>query len=235
MKTAFRRGESLDAANIIAVLEGTDKKEECVVLSAHYDHLGVEDGRIFNGAYDNAAGVASVIETAAAFAAAAAEGVRPARSVVFYLPDAEELGGVGSMRILDYPPFPLTKISAAVNIDGIGREDEAHPRLKDFVHFYMSRRGREELEEIRDQSAPVSRKLRLRHRESYGGSDHIFFERAGIPVIALSTGHPKDHHKPTDTADKLDFRNIRDIARLAFACVWRIADAEDPVTRNYLR
>ena len=231
MKTAYETYSTLEAKNVLGYIEGTDKKDEWIILTAHYDHLGMEDGRVFNGAYDNAAGVASVIETAGAFAAAAEEGFRPRRSVVFYLPDAEELGGVGSMHFLDNPPFPLAKISAAINIDGIGREDADNPRLKDFVHFYISRLGGEELGDIRDLSASVSRGLRLHDRDGYGGSDHAFFERKGIPVIALSTGHPGDHHKPTDTADKLDYKNIQDIARLAFACAWRIANSEERIKR----
>jgi Zn-dependent M28 family amino/carboxypeptidase len=235
MISSFRRSESIQAANIIAFLKGSDKKEECVVVSAHYDHLGIEGGEIYNGAYDNAAGVAAVLAVARAFSEAAAEGIRPKRNVVFYLCDAEELGGVGSMFFLDNPPFSLNYITADLNIDGIGREDESRPRLKDFVHFYMSRAGRDKLREIRDEAAVASPKLRLVHRESYGGSDHAFFERAGIPVIALSTGHPKDHHKPTDTADKLDYLNIRDIARLAFACAWLIADDDQMIERAVVR
>lgn len=226
MKTSFLRGESIPAVNIIGLLEGTEKKEECVIVSAHYDHLGMKGKQVYNGAYDNAAGIAAVIAVAKAFAAAAVDGTRPRRSVLFFLPDAEELGGVGSMHILDNPPVPLENIAVDINIDGIGREDSSRPHLKDFVHFYMSQMGRDELTTIRESAAVVSPKLRLEHREKYGGSDHIFFERAGIPVIALSTGQPKDHHKTTDTADKLDYRNIRDIARLTFACAWHIANQD---------
>jgi Zn-dependent M28 family amino/carboxypeptidase len=152
--------------------------------------------------------------------------------VLFLLPDAEELGGVGSMHLIDNPPFPLPGISANINLDELGREDSSPPKLKDFVYFYLSRMGREELRSIRDKAAVVFTELFLEHRESYSGSDHIFFERTGIPVIVLSTGQPRDHHQPMDAADKLDYKNVRDIARLAFASAWQIANSSEKIGRN---
>jgi len=169
---------------------------------------------------------------AEAFASAARDGRRPARNVVFLAPDAEELGGLGSKFYLEHPLFPLSGVLADINIDGIGREDAERPGLRDFVHLYLSRNGRADLASVRDRALEwTAPSLRVEPRENYSGSDHAFFEERLIPAIAFSTGQPRDHHRPTDTPDMLGYRNIRDIARLAFAMAWEIAFDERPIER----
>jgi hypothetical protein len=230
MKTSFETLETISAENVLGYLEGCDKKQECIIFTAHYDHLGKSGQNIYNGAYDNASGVAAVMEIAEAFVTACAEGHCPRRSLLFLTPDAEELGGIGSIYYTDHPVFPLSDTVVDVNIDGIGREDASRPGLKDFVHVYLSRNGKPDLQKMRDEAIDaISIKLRLEQRENYGGSDNVFFERELIPAIALSTGHPKDHHKPTDTADKIKYKNVQAIAQLAFAMAWEIANSEQRI------
>jgi len=232
MKTTYETLETISAENVLGYIEGSDIKEECLILSAHYDHLGKSGQDIYNGAYDNAAGVATVMEIAEAFMMASEDGHFPRRSVLFLAPDAEEIGGVGSIYYLDHPVFPPSETAVDINIDGIGREDASRPKLKNFVHVYLSRNGRTDLKKMRDRAVEaLATDLRLEWRESYAGSDNVFFERVMIPAIALGTGQPRDHHKPTDTADKIKYKNVQDIARLAFAFAWEIANSENTIQR----
>jgi len=232
MKTSYEMLETISAENVLGYIEGSDKKEECVIFSAHYDHLGKSGKTIYNGAYDNAAGVAAVMEIAEAFAMALQGGFTPKRSVLFLTPDAEEIGGVGSIYYLDHPVFPPSETVVDINIDGIGREDASRPELKDFVHVYLSKNGRADLKKMRDRAVDtLSMNLRLEWRENYAGSDNAFFERELIPAIALGTGQPKDHHKPTDTSDKIKYKNVQKIAQLAFAMAWEIANSENKIQR----
>jgi hypothetical protein len=232
MKTSYETLETIAAENVLGYIEGSDIKQECVVFTAHYDHLGKSGDAIYNGAYDNAAGVAAVMEIAEAFAMASEGGNRPRRSVLFLTPDAEEIGGVGSIYYLDHPVFPLEETAVDINIDGIGREDASRPELKKFVHVYLSKNGRADLKKVKDRAAEaLSIDLHLEWRENYAGSDNAFFERHLIPAIALGTGQPKDHHKPTDTADKINYTNVQKIAQLAFAMAWEITNSENTVQR----
>jgi hypothetical protein len=235
MVTSFEEKESVAGENVLGYLGGAGEGRECLVLTAHHDHLGKSGEDIYHGAYDNAAGVAALIEIAEAFATAARGGHRAPRSVVFLSPDAEELGGVGTRYYLEHPLFPLSDTSADINIDGIGREDAERPGLRNFVHLYLSRNGKADLREVRGRAAELlATRLRLEPRDDYAGSDHALFEDRLIPAVAFSTGHPKDHHRPTDTADKLDYGNVRDIARLAFAMAWEIACGERKIERIIL-
>ncbi|MDH4195930.1 MAG: M28 family peptidase [Candidatus Aminicenantes bacterium] len=232
MVSAYEEADSIFGENVLAYLEGTAEGRECLVLTAHYDHLGKSGAEIFNGAYDNAAGVASLLEIAEAFASAARDGHRPPRSIVFLAPDAEELGGLGSRFYLESPVFPLSDTLADINLDGIGREDVERPDLEDFVHLYLSRNGRADLRRIKTGALErLATRLRIEPRDSYAGSDHAVFEERLIPAVALTTGQPKDRHQPTDTADKIDYQSVRDIARLAFAMAWEIAFGERPIKR----
>ena len=232
METMYETLETISAENVLGYIEGSDLKEECLVLSSHYDHLGKSGQDIFNGAYDNAAGVAAVMEIAEAFAMALEGGYNPRRSILFLTPDAEEIGGVGSIYYLDHPLFPSSETVVDINIDGIGREDSSRPELKDFVHIYLSKNGRADLKKMKDRVVEsIGTDLRLEWRESYSGSDNAFFERVMIPAIALGTGQPKDHHKPTDTAEKIQYKNVQDIARFAFALAWEIAKNENTIRR----
>ncbi len=232
MVTAFEDKGTLPGENVLGYIEGTDDNQECVILTAHYDHLGKSGSGVYNGAYDNAAGVAALIEIAGALSAAVQDGQRPRRSVIFLTPDAEELGGIGSKHYLEHPIFDASKTVVDINIDGIGREDAERPGLQNYVHLYLSRNGKSDLNRAKEAAAAaLSSKLRLERRDDYGGSDNTFFEEKRIPAVAFSTGHPKDHHQPTDTADKLDLKNIRAIARLAFGVAWEIANAEKPIRR----
>ena len=112
-------------------MRGNDPKlaDELVVISAHYDHLGERNGTIFYGADDNASGTSTVLAMAQAFSDAVADGIPPRRSVLLLFVSGEEKGLLGSQYYAANPVFPLEKTIADINIDMIGRYDEAHCRL----------------------------------------------------------------------------------------------------------
>ncbi|MFN9957766.1 MAG: M28 family peptidase, partial [bacterium] len=113
----------LSSTNVLGVIEGTDKKDEWLIVTAHYDHEGVKDGAIYYGADDDGSGTVSVIEMAEAFAKAKAEGKGPRRSVLFMTVSGEEKGLWGSEFYSDHPTVALEKVTANLNIDMIGRID----------------------------------------------------------------------------------------------------------------
>ena len=116
--------DRLESSNIIGVLEGTDLKDEFLVITAHYDHLGKrENNTIYYGADDDGSGTVSVLELAEAFVKAKAAGKGPRRSVVFMTVSGEEKGLWGSAFYSDHPVFPLEKTTANLNIDMVGRID----------------------------------------------------------------------------------------------------------------
>jgi Zn-dependent M28 family amino/carboxypeptidase len=118
---------NLESSNVIGLMEGTDKKDEYVVLTAHYDHLGKrDDGTIYYGADDDGSGTVSVIEMAEAFAEAKAKGKGPRRSILFMTVSGEEKGLWGSEYYANHPVYPLAKTSVDLNTDMIGRIDPSY-------------------------------------------------------------------------------------------------------------
>ena len=107
-------------------VEGTDKKEEVVVVTAHYDHIGVHDGEVFNGADDDGSGTTALLMMAKAFSKAKEDGNGPRRSILFMPVSAEEKGLLGSRYYSENPIFNLKNTVADLNIDMIGRVDQAH-------------------------------------------------------------------------------------------------------------
>lgn len=225
MKTLYENYGTVDAKNVLAYIEGTDKKDEWIILTAHYDHLGTHRGDIYNGADDNASGVAALLEIAEAFVLAAKNGQRPRRTLLFLSPDAEEIGANGSLFYVENPLTSLNNTAVDINIDSIGRDDAQRPELKDFVYVYTSQNGRDALNEARSKAEEkFSDKPRIEIKPTAPGSDNYMFEREGVPVIAYTTGHNRDYHQPSDTQDKLDYPNLYRIVRLVFITTWEIAN-----------
>ncbi len=125
-----RNASPLATENVLGFIEGTDKKDEIVVVTAHYDHVGMDTTRqgdqIYNGANDDGSGTVAVIELAEAFALAKKDGFGPRRSVLFMTVTGEEKGLLGSEYYAENPVFPLENTVADVNIDMIGRMDTEH-------------------------------------------------------------------------------------------------------------
>jgi hypothetical protein len=219
----------LQTANVIGIIEGTDKKSEAVVVVAHYDHLGEERGKIYFGADDNASGTAAVIEIAEAFACAARDGFRPRRTVIFLAVSAEELGLYGSKYYSQNPVISLDSTYACVNIDMIGRAETKLENYPDYIsgYAYVSRDILEVARECDTLMAP-DLEDRIEFRAGLrGGSDHYYFAKHGIPSLFYFEGFHRDYHQPTDTPDKILYERMEKIVRAIFATTWELANREE--------
>ncbi|MFT4595155.1 MAG: hypothetical protein ACI9CU_000428 [Polaribacter sp.] len=224
--------EELISENVLAYLEGTEKPEELVVVTAHYDHLGKKGDKIFNGADDDGSGTTTLIELAQAFAQAKAEGNGPKRSMLFMTVSGEEKGLLGSEYYADNPVFPLDNTVANLNIDMIGRIDENHAPDSNYVYLIGSDKLSTELHALSEDMNTKHSGLDLDYTYNdendpnrfYYRSDHYNFAKNNIPVIFYFTGVHEDYHQPTDTVDKIMFQKMEKIARLVFYTAWEIAN-----------
>ncbi|HXF03994.1 MAG TPA: M28 family peptidase [Blastocatellia bacterium] len=229
-----------ETQNVIGILDGSDpqRRNEYVVISAHYDHVQTRNGQIYNGADDDGSGTSAVLEIAQAFTI----GERPKRSILIIFHTAEEVGLLGSRYFVMHPTVPLTAIVANLNIDMIGRSrspqdtNPANRELSDANTLYLigSDKLSRELHELSEQTNQDTEKMVFDYRYNredhperlYYRSDHYNYARNGIPVIFYFTGLHEDYHRPTDDVEKLDFQKMTRITRLIFATGWRIANLD---------
>lgn len=219
----------LQTGNVVGIIEGTDLKNEAVVVVAHYDHLGEENGKIYFGADDNASGTAAVMEIAEAFASAANDGYRPRRTVVFLAVSGEELGLYGSKYYSENPIISLDSTYACVNIDMIGRAATKLENYPDYIsgYAYVSE---DILEVSRENNMRIAPELedRIEYRASLrGGSDHYYFAKHGIPSLFYFEGFHKDYHEATDTPEKILYERMEKIVRAIFATTWELANRQE--------
>ena len=222
------RLEEIATRNVVATVPGTDPElsDQYITVGAHLDHLGIEDGQIYNGADDNASGSAAVLEIAEAVAARP-----PARPVVFILYAGEELGLFGSRHFVDCCPVPVGEVMVNINLDMIGRYDPRNPE-SDGIYAVGAARTCPELAGI--VRAVNERTVRLPLDYSggdgwFGGSDHFNFHERGIPVVFFTNDEHPDYHQPTDDADRIEYDNLRRIAVLAYWLVMELGDRERPL------
>ena len=227
----------ISTENVLGLIEGTDKKDEILVLTAHYDHIGKEGDKIYYGADDDGSGTTALIELAEAFSMAAREGYRPRRSILIMPVTAEEKGLMGSEYYTDKPVFPLSKTVADLNIDMIGRLDSAHLEDPNYVYIIGSNRLSTDLHTISEKANEKSVNIKLDYRFNsfndpnrfYFRSDHYNFAKNNIPVIFYFNGVHADYHKTTDTVDKINFDKLAKITRLVFYTAWELANREDRI------
>lgn len=226
-----------DSENVIAFIKGSEKPDEVVVISGHYDHEGVSPtGEIFHGADDNGSGTAVMLEIAQAFKAARDNGHGPKRSIAFLHFTAEEIGLYGSKYYTDYPIFPLENTIACLNMDMIGRVDAKHQRENNENYLYLigSNRLSTELHYLSEAVNAYSVNLDLDYKYNdindrnkyYYRSDHFNFARYNVPVIFYFSGEHEDYHKPTDTAEKLNYPVLEKRAQLIFGTAWQLANQD---------
>ncbi len=232
--------------NVVGILRGSDAKlrDQYVLVSAHYDHLGIalagEKDRIYNGANDNASGVATVIELAHAFAA---ENPHPRRTLVFMCFFGEEEGLFGSNWYVKHPLFPLASTVADINFEQLGEPQSSEGLLAG----YLGVTGYD-LTDLPESLAPdlerVGVKLRnTKHNDDYfERSDNLPFAEAGVPAhtFVAALEYP-DYHQPTDTWPKLNYDNMARLDRGLALAIQDIADRPDAPkwketkkTREYL-
>jgi Zn-dependent M28 family amino/carboxypeptidase len=216
-----RRGGSRefpDAANVIGMVAGTRDPASFVVLSAHYDHLGVRNGATYPGADDNASGVAAMLSLAGWFSAHP-----PARSILLVAFDGEEQGLQGARHFTARPPVDLKRITAVVNLDMIGRGDKN-------TLFVAGTRHYPALEPIvREAARGRALVVAFGHDGGSAGedwtnsSDHGPFHAAGVPFLYFGVEDHADYHKPTDTAEKIPRAFYLEATRLVLDVVARLA------------
>ena len=235
-KRIFKANQTIRGENVLGYIEGSDLKDELLIITAHYDHLGKHDSLIFNGADDDASGVSAALEIAEAFMLAKKEGNGPRRSILIMPVSGEEKGLLGSRYYTDNPIYPLESTVANLNIDMIGRLDDWHDN-GNYVYLIGSDRLSYDLhdlnEKINDEYIGIDLDYRFNNKDDpnryYYRSDHYNFAKNNIPVIFYFNGVHEDYHKPSDTIEKLDFDKINTITKLIFLTAWEIANREDRI------
>lgn len=228
-------GSLPDSENIWAYIEGSEKPNEIVVISAHYDHIGVKNGEVYNGADDDGSGTVALLEIAQAFAKAKKEGKGPKRSILFLHVTGEEHGLLGSSYYAQNPLFPLANTIADINIDMIGRHDEFHNDSSNYTYLigsdYLSTDLYNICEEVNKKYVNLFLDYKFNDRNDpnrfYYRSDHYNFAKNGIPSVFLFTGVHADYHKATDEVDKIEFDALTKRTQLAFAIAWELANREN--------
>ncbi len=222
--------------NVLGFLEGSDPElsDEVVVVSAHYDHIGKRGDAIFNGADDNGSGSSTVLELAQAFSEAQKEGLGPRRSVLFLWVSGEEKGLLGSEYYSTHPVFPLANTVADINVDMVGRIDDAHAGNPNYIYVIGSDRLSTELHNINEAVNRDFTQLELDYKYNakddpnnfYERSDHYNFAEKGIPSIFFFNGTHADYHRDTDTIEKIDFNKMQRIGELIFYNAWQLANQD---------
>jgi Zn-dependent M28 family amino/carboxypeptidase len=227
-----RRGTLKDSENVLAFIKGTEKPEEVIVISAHLDHEGIKDGKIYNGADDDGSGSMAILEIAEAFKMAVKEGKGPKRSILFLHVTGEEKGLLGSKYYTENPIFPLRNTVCNLNIDMIGRVDKAHTLDSNYVYLIGADKLSTELHQVSDSVNTKYTNINLDYKYNdeddpnrfYYRSDHYNFAKHNIPVIFYFNGTHEDYHKPTDTPDKIEYNLLQKRTRLVFHTAWEIAN-----------
>ncbi|MFK7831647.1 MAG: M28 family peptidase [Winogradskyella sp.] len=234
------KSEAIMSENVVAYIKGSEKPDEVLVISAHLDHEGVKNGKIYNGADDDGSGTVAILEIAEAFKMAEKAGHGPKRSVLFLHVTGEENGLLGSKHYADNDPiFPLENTVANLNIDMIGRTDPKRKEgTRNYIYLIGSDKLSTDLHNISEEANKAYINMELDYtfnddndpNRFYYRSDHYNFAKHNIPVIFYFNGTHDDYHKPTDTADKIEYDLLETRTRLVFFTAWEVANrAEKPL------
>jgi Zn-dependent M28 family amino/carboxypeptidase len=233
-------------SNVLGLLEGTDKKDEFVVITAHYDHVGKRnDTTIYYGADDDGSGTTGVLELAEAFVKAKAEGKGPRRSILFMTVSGEEKGLWGSRYYSEHPVYPLDKTTVDLNIDMIGRIGTEYLKDKDstnYVYIIGDDKLSTDLAPITDMVNGTYMNMKLDRKYNdpkdpnrfYFRSDHYNFAEKGVPIIFYFNGTHADYHRPTDTPDKINYPMMAKRTQLVFYTAWEMANRNEMLKRDVI-
>ncbi|MDT8393526.1 MAG: M20/M25/M40 family metallo-hydrolase [Bacteroidales bacterium] len=214
--------ELIRARNVIGVIPGKDTTK-AIVIGAHYDHLGMFDGYIWNGADDNASGTVGVMTIAKA---CLATGEKPEKTIVFAAWTGEERGLLGSRYFVEHPWVPIENITFHLNYDMISRDDD-NDSLKNQCRMTYTA-GEDFLEENAAhflQQYKINLDVTNRPTTSKGGgSDHSPFARKDVPFFYFMAGFHKEYHSPKDETELVNYQKMTDIIRLGFLHIWTIAN-----------
>jgi hypothetical protein len=231
---APRQHTPFGTENALGYVEGSDLKAELLVISAHHDHLGMRDGKVYNGADDDGSGTSTIINLAEAFAQAKKEGHGPRRSLLFLSVTGEEEGLYGSEFYSNHPVFPLASTVADLNVDMVGRTDPAHEGKPDYVYVIGSDKLASELKVINEAQNKKYTQLDLDYKYDdptdpnrfYYRSDHYNFAVKKVPVAFFFNGVHADYHEESDEIDKIQFDKMEKRARLVFHTAWELANRD---------
>ncbi|MDJ0364290.1 M28 family peptidase [Hymenobacter sp. H14-R3] len=233
--SAPQQRSEVGTENVLGFLPGTDKQDEVLVVSAHYDHLGIIGGEVYNGADDDGSGTVGMLAIAQAFTKAARAGHGPRRSILFLANTGEEKGLLGSEYYTSHPVFPLANTIADLNIDMIGRSDEAHLNKPDYVYVIGSDKLSSQLHSVLQEANRTHGNIDLDFRFNdpndpnrfYYRSDHYNFAVHKIPVAFFFNGVHPDYHEASDEIAKIEFEKLEARARLVFYTAWELANREE--------
>ena len=225
-----------DSENVLAYIEGSEKPDEVIIVSAHLDHEGIDDeGNIYYGADDDGSGTVALLEMAQAFNLAKKDGYGPKRSLLFLHLTAEETGLQGSRYYVKNPVFPLENTVSNLNIDMIGRVDRSHEDNPNYIYIIGADRLSKELHYISETINNTLFNIDLDYKYNdeddqnryYYRSDHYNFASQNIPVIFYFNGEHEDYHSITDTPDKINYPLLEKRTQLIFATAWQLANQEN--------
>jgi hypothetical protein len=241
--------QAVKLRNVAGVLRGSDPalKDTYVVITAHYDHLGIrgvgEGDDLYNGANDDASGTSSVIEIAGALAELPE---RPRRSIVFMTLFGEEAGGLGSRYYCQHPIFPIAKTVADINLEQLGRTDDTEgTRL---LQFNLTGFDYTDIAAAFSSAGEETGIKAVKHEKNsdafFNRSDNAAFAEVGIPSTTLSVSYVfPDYHKPGDEWQKLDYDNMAKVDVAVAVGILKIAESaqapqwnrENPKAARYIR
>jgi hypothetical protein len=233
--------KDVKSVNILGYIEGTDLKDEVLVFSAHYDHIGLTtDGgtdKVNNGADDDGSGTTGVLSIARAYAKAKKAGLGPRRSILFLMVTGEEKGLLGSEYYSLNPVFPMANTITDLNIDMIGRTGEEYKNSADSANYcYLigSDKLSTDLHKISENANAVYTKMKIDYKYNdpkdperiYYRSDHYNFAKHGVPIVFYFNGVHEDYHKASDEVSKINFELLAKRAHLVYYTGWDLANRE---------
>ena len=223
--------ETVKMRNVAGVIRGSDPalKDTYLIVTAHYDHLGInpalEGDKIFNGANDDASGTSSAIEIAAALAAL---DVKPKRTIVFVTLFGEEVGGLGARWYTGHPIFPLARTVADINLEHMGRTDDTEgPRP---MQFNLTGFDYTDIAPVFAKAGAATDIRVVKHENNsdafFGRSDNATFAAAGVPSTTISVTYTfPDYHRPGDEWPKLDYDNMAKVDLCVALGIWDLANS----------
>lgn len=243
-QTPHSSEELVETENVAALFEGAHPtlKEEVVVITSHYDHVGIGQpdstgDRIYNGADDDGSGTVGMLNMAKALTAAKDNGVMPRRSILFLNVSGEEKGLLGSRYYSDHPLIPIEKTVANINTDMIGRVDPQYEKkgVDEYSYIIGGKIISSQLDSLLRVANARSANIELSDRyndlndpnQFYRRSDHWNFGRLGVPFIFFFTGVHEDYHRPSDEVDKIKFDKLAKVVQTMYATAIMIANTDE--------